>query len=199
LTSRRRPSATRNLGFSMIEILVALLLISVGFMNIAGLQTAAKKANYASLQRTTAAILGRDVAEKMRANPVALGGYITAAGGVGGGTLSQPGTTCTSASQCNPGQLATYDMWLWEQAIDGANESRTINSAVTNTGGLVNPTACITGPSGGLAGVYVITLVWRGLNELNNVSSDTCGTGAGKYGTNEEFRRILQIRTYISP
>jgi type IV pilus assembly protein PilV len=90
-------------------------------------------------------------------------------------------------------------MWLWEQAIDGANESRTINSAVTNTGGLVNPTACITGPSGGLAGVYVITLVWRGLNELNNVSSDTCGTGAGKYGTNEEFRRILQIRTYISP
>ncbi len=82
MTSRRRPSATRNLGFSMIEILVALLLISVGFMNIAGLQTAAKKANYASLQRTTAAILGRDVAEKMRANPVALGGYITAAGGV---------------------------------------------------------------------------------------------------------------------
>lgn len=29
----------------------------------------------------------------MRANPVALGGYITAAGGVGGGTLSQPGAT----------------------------------------------------------------------------------------------------------
>ena len=67
------PNKLSDKGFSMIEILVALLLISVGFMNIAGLQTAAKKANYASLQRTTAAILMRDVAEKMRANPVALG------------------------------------------------------------------------------------------------------------------------------
>lgn len=197
---RFSQSVTRNYrGFSMIEILVALLLISVGFMNIAGLQTAAKKANYASLQRTTAAILMRDVAEKMRANPVALSAYITATDGVGGGTLTQPGTTCISTATCNPLQLAAYDMWLWEQAIDGANESRTINSNVTNTGGLVNPTGCVTGPAGGLAGVYTITLVWRGLNELNNVSTDTCGTAAGKYGDNEEFRRILSVRTYISP
>jgi type IV pilus assembly protein PilV len=193
------PNKLCDKGFSMIEILVALLLISVGFMNIAGLQTAAKKANYASLQRTTAAILMRDVAEKMRANPVALGEYLTASGGIGGGTLTQPSVTCTSSATCNPLQLAAYDMWLWEQAIDGANESRSINGTATNTGGLVNPTACVSGPAGGLAGVYTITLVWRGLNELSNVSVDACGTGAGKYGANEEFRRILSVRTYISP
>jgi len=114
------PNKLSDKGFSMIEILVALLLISVGFMNIAGLQTAAKKANYASLQRTTAAILMRDVAEKMRANPVALGEYLTAPGGIGGGTLTQPSVTCTSSATCNPLQLAAYDMWLWEQAIDGS-------------------------------------------------------------------------------
>ena len=190
---------TRQAGFGFVEVLVALLLISVGFLNIAGLQTAAKKANYDSLQRTTAVILARDIAEKMRANPISLDQYLTGAAGVGGGTLTQPAVTCTVGSQCNGGQLADYDLWLWEQALDGASESRTIDGNVTDTGGLVTPTGCITGPPAGIAGVYTITIVWRGLNELTDVSADTCGTGVGKYGANEEFRRILTFDTYISP
>ncbi len=186
-------------GFGFVEVLVALLLLSVGFLNVAGLQTAAKKANYDSLQRTSAVILARDIAEKMRANPVSLDDYLTAAAGVGGGTLSEPGTDCTLAAACNPGQLAAYDMWLWEQALDGASESRVIDGNATDTGGLVSPTGCVSGPPAGIAGVYTITIVWRGLNDLTNVSLNTCGTGVGKYGDSEEFRRILTFDTYISP
>lgn len=185
-------------GFGMIEVLVALLLISVGFLNMAGLQTAAKKAGYDSLQRTSAVILARDISEKMRANPVSLNRYITGGNGVGGGTLSEPAQECTFAEQCNPNQLADYDMWLWEQALDGATENRDIDGVNTNTGGLVSPTACVTGPGGGAAGVYTITIVWRGLNELTNVSANTCGTGLGRYGDNEEYRRILSINAYIA-
>jgi len=185
-------------GFGMIEVLVALMLISVGFLNMAGLQTAAKKAGYDSLQRTSAVILARDISEKMRANPVSLNRYITAGNGVGGGTLSEPAQGCTLAEQCNPNQLADYDLWLWEQALDGATESRSIDGNDTNTGGLVAPTGCITGPGGGAAGVYTITIVWRGLNELTNVSQDACGTGLNRYGANEEYRRILSISAYIA-
>ena len=188
----------RSSGFGMIEILVALLLISVGFLNMAGLQTAAKKAGYDSLQRTSAVILARDISEKMRANPTSLGRYLTAGNGVGGGTLSEPAQSCTFAEQCNPGQLADYDLWLWEQAMDGATESRQIDGVDTDTGGLVSPTGCVTGPAGGAAGVYTITIVWRGLNELTNVSADPCGTGLGRYGANEEFRRILTFNAYIA-
>ncbi len=181
----------------MIEVLMALLIISVGFLNIAGLQTAAKKSNFDSLQRTSALILAHDIVEKMRANPISLGGYITA--GVGGGTITQPAQECIAAEPCNPGQIAAYDMWLWESAMDGASESRTIDGDVTETGGLVNPTGCVVGPPGGDAGVYTITIVWRGLNDLANVSPDLCGVGSGLYGANEEFRRILTFDTYISP
>ncbi len=186
-----------NSGVGMIEVLVALLVISVGFLNIAALQTAAKKSNYAALQRTSAVILAHDIAEKMRANPVSLSSYRRS--GVGGGTLSQPGVVCSSASRCAPGQLAAYDVWLWEQAMDGASENRSIDGTDTDTGGLVNPTGCVVGPSAGGAGVYTISISWRGLNELTNVSTNTCGTGLGKYGNNEVFRRILTFNTYIAP
>lgn len=198
-----RPSghqqALRQSGVGMIEVLVALLIVSVGFLNIAALQTTAKKSNFDSLQRTSAVILARDIAEKMRANPVELDGYLTDGGGVGGGTLGTPGTACTTAARCATGQLAVYDMWLWEQAMDGMSESRTLDGAATNTGGLVNPTGCITGPAGGAAGVYTITIVWRGLNELTNVSFNPCGVGSGKYGATEQYRRISVLTTYISP
>lgn len=183
----------------MVEILVTILLVSVGFLSIAALQTAAKKANFDALQRTTAVILAKDIVERMRANPVVLMRYLTPIEGVGGGTLTQPAQTCTSASKCNSGQLADYDMWLWEQDMDGASENRDINSVSTNTGGLVNPAACVIGPPTGAAGIYTITIVWRGLGELTNVSADTCGTGLGNYGANEEFRRILTFNSYISP
>ena len=195
----RVEPACRCDGFGFIEVLMALLLISVGFLNVAGLQTAAKKANYDSLQRTTAIVIARDIAEKMRANPISLDQYLTTASGVGGGTLTEPAQDCTQAATCNSGQMAVYDLWLWEQTLDGASESRSIDGVDTETGGLVSPTGCITGPPTGIAGVYTITVVWRGLNELANVSVNPCGTGAGKYGANEEFRRILTFNTYISP
>lgn len=188
-----------SLGVGLVELLVTLLIVSVGFLSIAGLQTTAKKANFDALQRTTAVVLAKDIAERMRANPVELMRYLTPVGGVGGGSLAQPGQDCTSISPCNPGQLAEYDLWLWEQTMDGVSENREINSVSTNTGGLVSPAGCVIGPASGSAGVYTITIVWRGLNELTDLSADTCGTGTGDYGANEEFRRILSFNSFISP
>lgn len=201
--ARRHGAATvfrgaRQSGVGLIEVLMTLLIISVGFLNMAGLQTVAKKSNYDAVQRTTAVILAQDIAERMRANPVSLEQYLTGASGIGGGALSQPNPACTSAAKCNTLQLADYDLWLWEQAIDGASETRTLNGNTTETGGLNNPTGCIDGPLSGGAGVYTITITWRGLTELVNVSGNTCGASSGKYGDNNEFRRILELEVFIA-
>ncbi|MFN2301346.1 MAG: type IV pilus modification protein PilV, partial [Gammaproteobacteria bacterium] len=66
-------------------------------------------------------------------------------------------------------------------------------------GGLVDPTACITGPFGGISGVYTVTIAWRGVTPLSNPTADACGEGLDLYGDAEEYRRILVIRTYITP
>ena len=183
-------------GIGMIEVLVTLFIVSVGFLNMAALQTTAKRSNFDAVQRTTAVMLAHDIVERMRANPGVLDAYLTS--GVGNGTQSAPARDCGAGVSCTQLQLAAFDLYAWEQIIDGVTEARTISGTLTQTGGLSNPTGCITGPASGGPGIYTITIVWRGLAELNNNSASACGALSGNYGASLEFRRILSFNTYIS-
>jgi hypothetical protein len=58
---------------------------------------------------------------------------------------------------------------------------------------------CVTGPVAGGAGVYQVTIVWRGTASITNNVANACGTASGNYGAQNEFRRIVQIPTYIDP
>lgn len=184
-----------NAGFSLMENLIALVVLSVGLLTIAGLQGVAKRATYDALQRTTAALLEHDIFERMRTNSTALNGYLPVAD-IGGGSLGPtPAVDCRiAANQCSPGQVASFDLWEWEQALDGAAEQR----AGLQTGGLIDPTACFTGPVGGGQGVYTIAIAWRGVTELPNPPPDTCGTGSGKYGASDGYRRVMVMNTFIT-
>ena len=182
-------------GFSLIEMLVALIIFSVGLLSIAGLQTVSKQANFEALQRTTASQVAYGLLEDMRVNGDAIGAYL-AAGELGGGSRgAEPAPDCSGGSTCNSVQKAAHDLWFWEQVLDGNMEVR--NNA--GTGGLVMPALCITGPAGGGAGVYNVTIAWRGTASLSNGNASACGTASGNYGTGNEFRRILQVPTFIDP
>lgn len=185
----------RAKGFTLIEVLITLVVFSVGLLTVAGLQTISKKANYDALQRTTATLLAHDITERMRANARQLDEYIRPPGSeLGGGTQTEPTPNCRTAD-CNPTQLAFRDLYEWERSLDGAAEL--IDGALT--GGLVDPTACIQGPFAGGAGEYTIAIAWRGVTELSNPVTHPCGQDTDKYGDNNAYRRILVIRTYITP
>lgn len=196
VTDKTSGLRNRQIGIGMIEVLVTLFIISVGFLNMAALQTTAKRSNFDAVQRTTAVMLAHDIVERMRANSGVLGNYLTT--GVGGGTQGTPSRDCGAGVSCSPLQLAAFDLHQWEQVIDGVSESRTISGTLTQTGGLVNPAGCIAGPAGGGPGIYTVTIVWRGLVELTNASASTCGALSGSYGASLQFRRILTLNTYIS-
>lgn len=182
-------------GFSLIELLVALIVFSVGLLGVAGLQTISKRANYESLQRTTAAQVANGVLEDMRTNGVAMNIYL-AAGDIGGGSRgAQPVPNCKAGSECNAAQKATYDIWFWEQMLDGNLET----SGGVAAGGLVLPTLCIAGPVAGGAGTYRVTIVWRGSAMITNAVNNACGAASGNYGAQNELRRIVQIPTFIDP
>ena len=182
-------------GFSLIELLVTLVIFSIGLLSVAGLQTVSKQANYEALQRTTASQIAYGLLEDMRMNGDAIDIY-TAAGELGEGSISaEPAPNCTMANPCNSAQKAAHDLWVWEQAIDGNLET----NAGAGTGGLVQPTLCINGPVGGGAGIYQVTIAWRGTASLNSANADACGSAGGKYGTDNEFRRIIQVPTFIDP
>lgn len=182
-------------GFSLLELLVALLIFSVGLLSIAGLQTVSKQANFESIQRTAASQVAHGLLEDMRTNGDAIGIYL-AAGAVGQGAMgAEPIPNCSLGNECNSAQKAAYDLWFWEQVLDGNLET----NAGVGTGGLVFPALCVTGPVGGAAGIYQVSIAWRGTASLNNNVNNACGAASGNYGDANEFRRIIQIPTFLDP
>ena len=145
-------------GFSLIEMLVALIVFSIGLLSIAGLQTMSKQASYEALQRTSASQIAYGLLENMRINGDAIDVYL-GAGELGGNSLgAEPAPNCVGNAVCDATQKAAHDLWFWEQVLDGNLEM----SGNAGTGGLVMPALCVNGPAGGGAGIYVVTVAWRG-------------------------------------
>jgi type IV pilus assembly protein PilV len=182
-------------GFSLIEMLVALIVFSVGLLAIAGMQTMSKQANFEALQRTAASQIAYGLLEDIRVNGDAINTYL-GAGEIGGGARgAEPAPNCSGNAVCTAAQKAAHDLWFWEQVLDGNLEM----NGNAGAGGLVLPALCITGPAGGGAGIYTVTIAWRGTASLNSANPSNCGTASGNFGASNEFRRIMEIPTYIDP
>jgi type IV pilus assembly protein PilV len=182
-------------GFTLIEVMLAVLVVSVSVLGMAGLQIASKRAGHEAVQRTSGASLAQDMLERIRSNPQSLASYVTT--GVGGGTITtepSPGCANDTTDICNPAQLAAHDMWEWEQAIDGAAETRVVGASTVAVGGLLNPTGCITLSSGEVT----IAMAWEGYQSLSNPIIDSCGSGLGKYGTGDAKRQVLAMSTFVT-
>lgn len=189
-------------GLTMIEVLVALVILSVGVLGVAGLQGIAKRANHQALQRTLATHLADEIIERIRANPSSAASYHTGtAAPLGGGTITAEPTPDCRDNTCLPAQLATHDLWLWEQAIDGA----AITVDDSNAGGLVKPQGCIdfTAEAGKInTGQLTVILAWEGMTDISdaaateNDSKATFVCGGVAVG-NDASRRQLVVNTYV--
>ena len=183
-------------GVSMVEVLVTVLIFGLGVLSVAGLQSVSKRSLYEAAQRSAATQLADSMLERMRSNGAALATYVAAAT-LGSGTLTAPASMCADpANGCTALQIAALDLWQLEQGMDGAD---IITSDGTQVGGLVIPSACITGDVTGVAGFYTISIAWYGSAELGYTGANTCGASLGRYGTGDVNRRILQLTTYIDP
>ena len=58
----------RQAGAGLIEVLIAVLVLAVGLLGFAAMQTQAMRSNYETLQRTRASLLAEEILDRMRAN-----------------------------------------------------------------------------------------------------------------------------------
>ncbi len=181
-------SIRRQYGLGLIEVLVAGLIFALGVLGLSTMQVKAKRTSYDALQRSLATSLARDMVARMRSNPSTIDTYaaITFLGGVTSG--NEPSPDC-KAALCTPSQLASHDLWEWEQALEGASEV----SNEINTGGLTQPTGCIDNRSG----LITITIAWEGFDGKINPSGSTCGESRGLYGSGNINRKIVVLSTFI--
>lgn len=100
---------SRYNGFTLIEVLIALIILSIGILALATLQTASLNFNAGASQRTQATILSYDMADRMRANRSAtLADEYNIA-------FQSPAPACAAANQA--GTMAQQDISAWRMAI----------------------------------------------------------------------------------
>jgi type IV pilus assembly protein PilV len=88
VTHRINCSENKQQGFTLLEVLIALLVLSIGLLGLAALQTTGLRSNEMASMRTTSTQLAYDISDRMRANPagVAANEYVLAGGAVPTGT-----------------------------------------------------------------------------------------------------------------
>jgi type IV pilus assembly protein PilV len=110
----------RSRGMTLVESLVALVVLSVGMLGIAGLMLTGISSNRSALYRTQAVNLASDMAERIRANASARVAYDSLAYG-GAPTLQDCAPTANGAgSNCTAAQLAEDDLARWIASIRSA-------------------------------------------------------------------------------
>ncbi|MEM9401986.1 MAG: type IV pilus modification protein PilV [Pseudomonadota bacterium] len=98
-------------GFTLIEVMIALLVLSIGLLGLAGLQVTALQNNQGAFMRSQATALAYDLADRMRANVLGTisGNYIMANAGAD--------TDCGTATGCTPQAMAQNDLQDWTTSI----------------------------------------------------------------------------------
>lgn len=127
----------RQVGFSLVEVLIALVIMSVGMLGIAGLYVQSMQAGRTSMFRHHAVTMAGDVADRIRANPTAGGAYTAATG---------TDNSCVGGTVvCTPAQMAANDILIWRDEALNILPAGNIAVAFDNT---------VTPP------IYTITVSW---------------------------------------
>lgn len=106
-----RSKYSLNKGFTLVEILVALLLVSIGFLGMLGMQSFSLQQSQDTYFANKANYLARELADKVRLNSSVVSDYA-----VDTSTAPSSITNCTN-SNCSSTQMADYDKAIWADSV----------------------------------------------------------------------------------
>ena len=172
-----------NKGFSLIEVLVTIVILTIGLLGLAGLQFRALTSQMESYQRSQALILLKDMADRIDNNRVNAASYVTTT------PLGTGSASCTATGAGSAGDLCE-----WNNALLGAAE---LDSAGNKVGAMIGARGCvyqIVAAASGVPGQYVVSVAWQG---LNNTATPAVNCGQNQYG-NEALRRVVSLPLSIA-
>ncbi|MGH8312861.1 MAG: type IV pilus modification protein PilV [Gammaproteobacteria bacterium] len=114
--NKQQQPVVHQTGFSLLEVLIALVILSVGLLGIAGMVTTTMKSDDSAYMRTQATALAYNIIDRIRANQNAAqnGDYDIAVGTPAPGSS----TICNGgAANCSGTDLASFDLAQWKQAL----------------------------------------------------------------------------------
>jgi type IV pilus assembly protein PilV len=148
-------------GFTLLEVMVAIVVLSLGLLGLAGLQAASLRNNQTAYYRGIATQQAYDMADRMRANlaGVRAGNYTLAAG-------LPSGTPDCFAAGCSIANMAVSDHRQWNTA-NAALLPNGDGTVVCEDGTAAAGCTATTGNW-----VFRVTVSWNERTEAGNVAQD---------------------------
>lgn len=154
-------SRSMQSGFSIIEAMVTLVILTVGLLGLAGLQARAMSSEIESYARGQAILLVDDMADRILSNPVAAkNGEFP---GTGSGFTAEAATTC-------PVGGAAQELCEWAKAIKG----NAVKQGTATIGTLNNPVGCVTW--GAATRTYQVSVAWASGQSVSGAQPNNCGS-----------------------
>jgi len=166
-------------GVSMLEVLVAIFVLTIGLLGTASMQSQMQTTQVESYQRAQAIVLLQDMVDRVNANRKDVANYVSADLGLSSQDCSVPGT------------VAGKDLCEWNNALFGAAEMK----GTQTLGAMTGARGCITNPVTTMPREIVVSVVWQGMRPTVAPGGTTCGQN--QYGADDKQRRAMIARITI--
>lgn len=191
-----RQTHSKQRGFTMVEILVAIVILAIGLLAMAGLQSKLQTTEVESYQRAQAAMLVQDMVNRMLANMENVEQYVLGTQTLGTGTTGYSYYCYTNTAATYP--VRDRDFCEWSNAIQGRYEWNWASGGGPQgwRSSLIEARGCIElvqaeDDSAGVCqpGIYRVSVAWQGLTE-GRAPNAALSCGANLYG-DEKYRRVM--------
>lgn len=176
-----RGQRSRIRGVTMIEVLITIVILTIGLLGVAGLQARMQLAEVESYHRSHAIVLLQDIVARVAANRRNAMNYVTAT----------PLGTGNALQNCIGLTGSALDLCQWNNALLGAAAT---SSGGQQVGAMIGARGCISNVSATMPREFTVAVAWQGVTPTVASTATTCGQGL--YG-NEQTRRALVARIKI--
>ena len=177
-----RLALTKSKGFTLIEVLVTFLIISVGLLGLAALQASTVNEQFEAYQRVQVTSMLDDMAQRIRTNPAA-----AKAGDYTGTVSALYGRQSVASDGCGASPGAARDLCEWNRSLAGTATAQSSVVTPINIGGCIDMR--VVGDATALpptATTIRVSVSWRGMTSVTPPSND-CGIVEGE---DDGFRRV---------
>ncbi|MDT3678180.1 MAG: type IV pilus modification protein PilV [Burkholderiaceae bacterium] len=171
LKARRREAALRARasvaprrrtgGFTLLEVLVTIVVLTIGLLGVAGMQTRAASVEFESYQRGQALSLLRDMEARLAASRGILDQYLDASlSSTDGSVYAGSGAGAIDCAAAGSGAHA--QVCEWSALLQGA----AAREGATNVGAMIGARGClmrVEPPQGNALADFFLVIVWQGL------------------------------------
>lgn len=170
----------RQRGVTMLEVLIAIFILTLGLLGAAGIQSQMQMAEVEAYQRAQAIVILRDMVDRVNANRRSAASYVTTS------PLGSSAVDCSGLTS-----VAEKDLCEWNNALFGSSETKGGQSL----GAMNTARGCITNPVATMPREVVVAVAWQGMRATLAPAATDCASGS--YGSDDRLRRALTARIVI--